>query len=521
MNDFRESRLSKILETILLPISLAFIALFLYVAISRISYPFELNRLEGGVLNVVNRIMAGQSIYTEPSLQYVPFLNTPLYYLLSSLIANLAGPGFKALRLVSVVSTFFCFVLIYLFVKHDTKSGFLGLISAGLFAAFYNIVGRMDIAAVDALNLFILLSALFITRFYRNNKSYLAAGILLFLAFFTNQFSIILILFILGYGIIYNRRTILPVVITAVVLIAGSTMVMDKFYDNWFSYYTFELPLRQGISISGIILFWTEGLFRICMIPIGFIIYNLYSNFRSARKQSGWGFNLFAGVGIIVMAWFLQANTGIMGNALLPACGIIAILFGVSLNDILKRFKGKPDLNGSRLPDIIYLLVILQFAALIYNPARLIPSADDRSAGEKFVESVRTTGGEIFIPAHEYLAARAGKKLYAGEKAINDLLKDNDDEASSKLREQIKTAFADKEFTAVIYDDLYSPIRSFDTDKNYVFEKLMFADRGTFVTVTGAPMRPQYYFKLEHPPIEEFPLFEMIGPMPLPEEEQF
>jgi 4-amino-4-deoxy-L-arabinose transferase-like glycosyltransferase len=279
MSDFRVSRLSKILEVALLPISIVFIILFFYVALSRASYPFELNWLEGGVLNVVERVMAGQSIYTEPTLEYVPFSKTPLYFLLTSLIANMVGPGFMALRSVSIASTFFCLLLIYMFVKHDTRSGFLGIISAGLFAAFYNVSGGwMDIGRIDAFNLFILLSALFIIRFYRNNKSYLAAGILLFLAFFANQYSVILIIFILAYGVIYNRRSILPVLLSAVVLIIASTFIMDKFYDNWYSYYIIDLPLNFNITISNISLFWTEELFRTCMIPIGFIVFNVYSN---------------------------------------------------------------------------------------------------------------------------------------------------------------------------------------------------------------------------------------------------
>jgi hypothetical protein len=519
MNDFRLSRLSRIFEAALLPISIVYIILFFYIAISRVNFPFELNWVEGGVLNVVERVMAGQSIYTEPSLEYVPFSNTPLYYLLTSLIANIIGSGFTALRSVSIASTFFCLLLIYLFVKHDTKSGFLGIVSAGLFAAFYNVSGGwMDIGRIDAFNLFILLSALFIIRFYRNNKSYLAAGILLFLAFFTNQFSVILIIFILGYGIIYNRRSILPVVLSATVLIFASTLIMDKFYDNWYSYFVISLPLNFEISISNIILFWTEGLFRTCMVPIGFIVYNLYSNFKSGTRQSGWGFNLFAGAGMILMAWFLRVFSGSMENALLPAYAVIAILFGTSLNEILKKFKNKPDLNGSKLRDIVYILAILQFTSLVYDPGRLIPSGADRIAGDKFMESISQENGDIFIPSHGYLAARAGKKRFAHEKAIYDVYKNDDGEAALKLKKQIEEAFANKEFAAIIYDDPYSLIRGFDSDSNYVFEKYMITDGDDFYPATGRRTRPQYFFKIKTTPVEDYPFFEMIGPMPLPTE---
>jgi hypothetical protein len=432
----------------------------------------------------------------------------------------MVGPGFMALRSVSIASTFFCLLLIYMFVKHDTRSGFLGIISAGLFAAFYNVSGGwMDIGRIDAFNLFILLSALFIIRFYRNNKSYLAAGILLFLAFFANQYSVILIIFILAYGVIYNRRSILPVLLSAVVLIIASTFIMDKFYDNWYSYYIIDLPLNFDITISNISLFWTEELFRTCMIPIGFIVFNVYSNFKSGIKQWGWGFNLFAGAGMILMAWFPQILSGSVEGALLPAYAVIAVLFGTSLNETLKKFKSRPDVNESKLRDVVYLLVILQFISLAYFPGRLIPSGADKIAGENFVESISRINGEIFIPSHGYLAAKTGKKQFAHEKAINDVYKKDDGEAALKLKKQIEEAFADKAFAAIIYDDPYSLIRSFDSDSNYVFEKYMLADGDDFYPVTGKRTRPQYFFGIKTTRVEDYPFFEMIGPMPLEIEE--
>lgn len=520
MNDFKPSRISQSFKAALIPISIIYIILFIYVAVSRIGYPFELNWMEGGLLDVVERILDGKPIYTEPSLEYVPFTYTPLYYLLAAFIAGLIGPDFMALRLVSVISTLFCIILIYLFVKHDTKSGFLAAVSAGLFTALYNVGGSwMDIGRNDSLNLFILLGALFIVRFYRSRRSYLIAGILLFLAFFTGQYSVILIIFILVYGIMYSRKSILPIMLSMVVLIVGSTLIMDKFYNNWYSYFVVELPLNREISISNIILFWTEGLFRTCMVPIGFIIYHLYSNFRSARRQPGWGFNLFAGAGMISMAWFLQIHSGSLANALLPAYAMITILFGISLNDILRRLKSKPDLNQSRLPDIVYLLVILQFITLVYDPRHLIPSRADRVAGEEFIESISKVDGDIFIPAHGYLAARAGKKQYAHGMAIYNVYRSNDNEASMKLKEDIKEAFGNRDFAAVIYDDLYSPIGGFDSDSNYAFEKHMFLNGNNFFPVAGTRIRPQYFFGLKPLPIDEFPVFEMIGPMPLDTEE--
>jgi hypothetical protein len=326
-------------------------------------------------------------------------------------------------------------------------------------------------------------------------------------------------MFILVYGVIYNRRSILPVLLSAVVLIVASTFIMDKFYNNWYSYYIIELPLNFEISFANISHFWTAGLLRTSMIPIAFIVYNIYSNFKSGIKQWGWGFNMFAGAGMILMAWFPHVLSGSAEGAMLPAYAIIAILFGTSLNEVLKRFKTKLDMNSNRLQEVVYLLVMLQFVSLIYNPGSLIPSGADRIAGEKFVERISEEKGDIFIPSHGYLAMKAGKKQFAHEKAIYEVYKNDNGEAAFVLKKQIEEAFANKDFAAVIYDDYDSPIRSFDSDSNYVLEKQMFSGSDDFYPVTGWRTRPRYLFKPKTPPTEYFTVFNFIGPMPLESDE--
>ena len=192
MNDFRYSKLSNLLGAILVPASIIYILLLVFVALSRLDYPFELNWMEGGLLSVVERILGGQAVYAEPSLNYVPFAVTPLYYILSAIVAGATGADFMALRLISFVSSLLCLTIIFLFVRRETNSKFAGIISAGLFAAFYSVGGGwFDTGGYGPLNLFLLLTALYSIRFFRNNLSYILAGVLLFLAFLTTQFSLV------------------------------------------------------------------------------------------------------------------------------------------------------------------------------------------------------------------------------------------------------------------------------------------------------------------------------------------
>jgi hypothetical protein len=516
MNEFKSSRISQILQAILIPISLIYIAVFIYVAVSRINYPFELNWLEGGISGIVGRVLDGQCAYPEPSLESVSFTAPPLYYMLAAIVSGVAGSGFMALRLVSLLASLFCLAIIYFFVHKETNSRFSAIVAAGLFAAFYNVSGSLfDVGVGGPLNLFLLLLALYLIRFFRNNISYIFGGILLFLATFTSSYSFIMIIFLLIYTIIFNRKAIIPVIFIALALTVAGKFLMDWLSGGWFSYYVLLLPLSRGIVLSNIFLFWTEGLLKVCMIPLALILLNFYMNFQSLRKNPGWRFNFIAAAGMIVMAWLMAVHTGDLAGAQLPALAIIAIIFGISANDLLISSRLKLDVGNNKPKEIAYLLILLQFISLIYNPLRLIPTSADRAAGQHVLKNIEAIEGDVFIPSHGYLAEMAGKPQYAHARAILDVLGKDNDLASTKLKEDIESAFEEEEFSAVIYDRVNSPFREFDTNDDYLFEKHMFPDNDNFYPVSGIRTRPQYIFVPKSPSRFDFPLYELFGPMPL------
>jgi len=54
-----------------------FLFSFIYVAAKSMSYPFHLEWMEGQVIDVISRVTHGLPVYTEPSIDYVPFIYTP------------------------------------------------------------------------------------------------------------------------------------------------------------------------------------------------------------------------------------------------------------------------------------------------------------------------------------------------------------------------------------------------------------------------------------------------------------
>ena len=134
----------------------------LFIVISRINYRYELEWVEGASLIQVYRIYTGQSLYTQPSIEYIPMVYPPLYFYLAAGLFKITGVSFLPLKLVSFASTVGCLLIIYYAVKDKTKSALIGLVAAGAFVATFRLGGAwFDIARVDMLFIFLCLAGIY------------------------------------------------------------------------------------------------------------------------------------------------------------------------------------------------------------------------------------------------------------------------------------------------------------------------------------------------------------------------
>jgi len=164
---------------------------FLYIAFSRITFPFTLEWMEGGSFIQVSRILAGRQLYVRPSFDFIPQIYPPFYYYLSALVDKIIGNHFIALRLVSILSTIGIFILIYLLVSQYSGSKLAGLLASALFGSTYELSGYwFDIARVDSLALSLLLLSIYL--FLKNDiKESVLGGLVFALSCFTKQTMLI------------------------------------------------------------------------------------------------------------------------------------------------------------------------------------------------------------------------------------------------------------------------------------------------------------------------------------------
>jgi len=325
-----------LLKYTLLACAVYYIVVYLVVAFFRLQYPFELEWMEGATVDHVIRILSGQKIYVSPSLDFVPFLYTPLYIYFSALLSKIIGIGFLPLRLISFVSSLGCFYLIFLIVKKETDSNISGFLASSLFAATFRLSGAwFDIARVDSLFLLLLIGSLYIIKFKVSAKSYILAGILIALSFLTKQTALIISLPVMLYSILTNRRYSVYFIGTAAAIIGANTFIFNFIHDGWYNYFVFFLSLQHQILESMLIYFWTESI--LYPLSVAFVIsvfYLIVQRMISNRKN--YLFYLLITIGMLGGSWLSRLHTGGYDNVLMPAYASISIIFGLGKNKALE-----------------------------------------------------------------------------------------------------------------------------------------------------------------------------------------
>ncbi|MBW1865371.1 MAG: glycosyltransferase family 39 protein, partial [Deltaproteobacteria bacterium] len=243
------TRLSVVLKWSILICAIAYLLLYVAVAGRRISYPYDLEWMEGGSVDHVIRLLSGQRIYVEPSLEFIPFVYTPLFFYVGAVFSRLIGVGFLSLRLISFLASLGCLAILFEFVRRETGSVYYGLLSAGLFAATYRIGGAwFDIARVDSLFLLFLLLSVYLLRFCETTLGLLLSGVLMSLSILTKQPALIVSAAMAVYCVIYLPRW-KKLVFPSVVLLAlvASTLVLNRISSGWYIYYVFRLPFQHPV----------------------------------------------------------------------------------------------------------------------------------------------------------------------------------------------------------------------------------------------------------------------------------
>lgn len=469
-----------------------YIILFAAVALLRITYPYELEWMEGAMADHVGRVMHGLPLYVEPTVDFVPFRYTPLYYYISAAVSGVTGLSLFSMRIVSVVSAFGAFVLLFLFVRRETGKNLPGLLAAALFAAAYPITGAFyDLARIDSLFIFLLLAAAYVFRFYPSMRGALIAGLLFGLAFLTKQAAGPVLALLLIPALFTNWRHTLICGFSALIVAGGASLIYSLASDGWYWFYTIELGDNifptEGV-IASLRKVFVEDLLRNFPIAAPLALAALIDITIREDRRTRW-FHLSFAVGLIAITFIARIHPGGWTNTLIPACAAIALLFGLAVG----RLDAAADTFRSAVRQSalvsLYLLVIVQLAILAYDPGKHLPSDADRTAGQQLIAQIKSIDGDVYLPYHSYYATLAGKRSFAHFQAIRDVWSSPDHPKITRaMTDNIRTAINDRRFNAIILDrDFFiEEVRGNYTESGKIFDR-----PGVFFPRAGWAVRPE------------------------------
>jgi len=471
-------------------LAVAYLAIYVAVACARMAYPYELEWFKGTSVDLVRRILSGQSIYVAPSIDFIPHLYAPLYFYFGAALSRILGVGFLPLRLISFASSLGCFAAIFALVRRETSCAPCALLAAGSFAACYRLSGAWyDIARVDSLSLLFLLAAILLFRSRPIVVAAAAAGLLGVLAFFAKQNVLPMLAALSLYGLLAARgvaRVALPVTL-AVGAILG-TALFDHATGRWFSYYVFEIPGQGTLphSIRWLLRFWLRDFPNILILAVG-TTYWIISKLKHPDRDE---FVFFAPlfVAAVFSSWSARIHAGGYDNALIVVDAFLAIGGALAMHEIVH--SAEP--NRGPLALTAGALAIVQFAILAYDPRAQVPGRADVAAGDRIVEALRRLPGDVLVAHHPYLAVMAGKRAHGHLDLVHTIPPGTD--ARERLEREIDEAIRGRRFDAIVLDrrkDRYYRKRiTGDLEEHYQYRGSL-VEGDVFWPVTGLASRPQ------------------------------
>jgi hypothetical protein len=472
---------ARVFEGLALTLGAWYLVSYLVLALIRLRYPFELEWMEGAVVDQVRRVAEGHRLYVAPSIHFIPFQYPPLFFYLGALVTRVTGGGFLPLRLLSILASIGSFVTMFVMVRRESGSAKAAFLAVALFAACFRADGAWyDLARIDSLCLWLVLMAGCAARFQTGRRAALATAVLLALAFFTKQSALIAAVPLLAYLVALSRRDGGLAVIAFVALAGGGIWILDRIHHGWYVYYVFKMPAKMQQLDAVSVDFWRRDILGPLAIASGMSLAFLAANFMRDRSAArAWFYPLFA-LGMIGGAWLSMLHAGAYDNNLIPAFAAISLLFGLALTEV-------------DLQTVAPALCVVQLLALFYDPRQQLPAPGSREAGRDLIGLIAATPGDVFLPQHGYLSALAGKRTFAHSMAVHDVMLAGRAADAARLSEQFHQALVTREFGAVIVDKL-DPWFGNDLEREYRRREVAVKDPALFWPVTGRPTRPEWVY---------------------------
>ena len=376
------------------------LGLLLWTVAGRLTYPYDLEWMEGGMLLHGQRVAQGLQLYVAPGPEFIPYIYPPLYAWLLGLCGRLGLLGYAAGRTISLLGTLAAAGALVAVVRQEGGRTTWGVAAAALFLSCYDDSGTFyDLVRIDGLMIGLLSWSLVLTRGGRLR----AGGLLLVLAFLTKHnaaaFGLPMLVWLVARrgwrdGLRFTAWSAAP----AMLAVVGLQLVSE----GRFLTYLLQVPAAHGFVLErffplapkelALALPWTSAL----AIGVGLVL------LRRAGEGAAWW--LAAGSLAVLLCMLMRGHQGGYLNVLVPGHWALAMWAGLAMA-ALDRQMGRSTVRWG-----LGALLLAQLWLGRWSPATWSPTAADRAAGDMLVARLRAIDGDVLSPHAPYLPVQAGKR---------------------------------------------------------------------------------------------------------------
>lgn len=413
------------------------LGLLLYAVSARVAYPYDLEWMEGGMLTHADRLAAGKPLYAAPSIDFIPYLYTPLYPAVLAGLGQVFGLSYGLGRAVSIVSLLGLVALMVRTIRREADSADRvpaaagAALAAGLLAATYPwLEGWYDLVRGDTLFLTMVVGGLMLVRGAarsgaRGGHGHAAVAALLLGSSFLCKQTGVLYVALGGALLLFRRWRLLPVYVAVSGLVGlGSTALFNHASAGWFWTYIYEIHQAHDFSTDRFYKSFSNILWKFpamtMVIALALLAVAAAALVRRALPRSAAGVLMWSPV------FAVSCLVGALGwgtqwahfNAYMPAMATGALACGAALpalaGALAMLVPGRGSWLSRALPAAVALVLAMQLAMAHWNPRRFIPTDRDRAAGDALIDRLRglRAGGDsdIYVPFHPWYARLAGQE---------------------------------------------------------------------------------------------------------------
>ncbi len=495
----------------------------------RLSYPLDLEWMEGGTLTHALRLARGQPLYAEPSVDFVSFLYTPLYPAVLCALSKVFGLSYTLGRAVSILAFSGALVLLVAAVRGiarqyeseelppvATAAGLLG--AAAVCLAFPFCGAFYDLVRCDSLWLLLVSAGLYSCSPGRSTTGIVLGALLLVLGFFTKQTAApFMVAAAAAVALTSGIRRGLAFSAVAFGSTAAAILVGQYLTDGWLWIYIYRLHQSHETLLEKI---WPETpLFVVdygfvLLVPIAACLLFVALRRRLSRRLFYWA--SMAGTGLATAA-VASATAGAYDNAYIPAVYFGALLSAACAVEVPALAAGlrastdgavwslgerhRPSRGSLRVFALLGLGLLSVHAMVRWmDPSPHVPNQQDQAEARGLLAYLTEQGPAIFVPCHPFYSVLAGGGGHLHIMGVNDVYTwprtitsdpDRDRAIKDRFRGSVTSSFRSRRWKMVILDDCATP-RLFGLNTHYRLVEDLARSGKAPRSLTGYPCAPRY-----------------------------